>query len=45
MIDLFNNKFYCIMAFKPIVCFNVVLIVEVSPPPIIGKQDAVGSKA
>ena len=37
MIDLFNNKFYCIMAFKLITSFNAVLIVEVSPPPpIIG---------
>ena len=33
MIDLLNNKFHCIIAFKPIVCFNVVLIIEVSPPP------------
>ena len=33
MIDLFNNKFYCIMSFKPIVCFKVIVIVEVSPLP------------
>ena len=33
MIELFNNKFHCIMSFKPIVYCNVVLIVEVPPPP------------